>query len=233
MMRSSFTAPGVSRGAVQAARSARMPSSHAGSRAGPAGPARPARPARPAGRRASSARSAGAWAQTLSLGRPDAAELVRIGVDVDDGLARRGGIEVDVAAGGDVAEARAEEHEAVGGPEARAERRVHADREVAGVAGVAVVHVVLAAEGDGHRHALRGGEAGEIVRRPLATRAGRRRRGGGALMPAMAASTASAAGARSWRHGRGRGGDVGGVRAGREHVLGQRQHHRAGAAGQG
>src|SRR3546814_21157261 len=67
-----------------------------------------------------------------------------------------------VAAAGHLAEARAEQDEKIGFAHPRGQLGVDADADVAGIAGMLVVEVVLAAEGDGDRQLCRGGEGLQV-----------------------------------------------------------------------
>jgi hypothetical protein len=93
----------------------------------------------------------------------DAAELVRIRVNVHQGLRRARWLERRVTAGRDVAEPGADHQQKVGFAQAACERRVVPDRQYAGVARGGVVDVVLAPERRCHRQARRLGERLQVV----------------------------------------------------------------------
>ena len=96
----------------------------------------------------------------------DAARHRRVGMDMDDRLARAGRVHEAVAAGGNVAKARPEDQQTVGLAQAVGQFRVHSHAKVAHVTGLAVVHVILPAEAHRHRQAEGAGKALEVLRRP-------------------------------------------------------------------
>ena len=106
-----------------------------GSRGTPRAPARAAR--RGARRRPGAAppRTAGEPETIAQVGLVDAAELVRVGVDVDQRLLRARRLEQRVLLRRDLAEARAEREQDVRLAHARGELRVHPDRQRTGVGG--------------------------------------------------------------------------------------------------
>ena len=113
------------------------------------------------------------------LGRVHGADLVGVGMHVDQALGRRAGAHERVAGGRDLAQAPADGQQQVGLADALGQRRVHRQRGVPGVGGRGVVDVVLAAErgGDGHRLGLgEGGDVGAGLRRPAALPHDRQRR---------------------------------------------------------
>ena len=83
--------------------------------------------------------------------RVDEADLLGAGVDVDQRLARLGHVDQRVAAARGLAEAGADQQQKVGVADPVAERRGDRDADVAGIAAVRVVEVVLAAERDADR----------------------------------------------------------------------------------
>ena len=93
----------------------------------------------------------------------DAAELVRVGVDVDQPLARARRLEQRVLACGDLAEACAEREDHVGVLDALRKRGVHPDRQQPGVHRRAVVDVVLAAKRGGNGHVRSLGERHDVA----------------------------------------------------------------------
>ncbi len=160
----------------------------------------------------------------------DPAELVGVGVDVDERLAGMVGRDQSIAVGGRLAEPRADGEDQVGVADALLQLRVGAVAELAGIDLAAVADRVLAAEGGGDRDAVAEGEIGEMVR--------------GARAPVGAADDRDRVGRvlQQFEHRLDRAGvgllgerrdarAVGHVDLVAQHVLGQRQHDRAGPAG--
>ena len=102
------------------------------------------------------------------IGVIDAAELVGVGVDVDERLAGMVGRDQRVAVGGRLAEARADGEDQVGVADALLELGIGAVAELAGIDLARVADRVLAAEGGGDGDAVAEGEVGEMVRRARA-----------------------------------------------------------------
>ena len=147
-------------------------------------------------------------------------------------LARVGHVEQRVAAGGHLAQARADHDQQVGRLDGGGQRRIDADAGAADVAAVAVVDVVLVAE----RRRDRQIEAvGEGLHGPLNLAAParpaddhQRALGGGKLGLQQRHVGGAGLGARQPRRL-----GVGRLALRRQHVLGQAQHHGAGPAGAG
>ena len=149
---------------------------------------------------------------------------------VDHARMRLGGVHQRIAVGQRVAEARAQRQHQIGLRQRLAQLRVHADAEVAHVSRAAVVHVPLPTERHRYRQAVAFGKTAQVGR-------------GGCVPQAAAGHDQRTLGRgerihdrphRRWRDARDaprRSGQVGNVGARRQHVFGQRQHHRAGAAG--
>ena len=164
------------------------------------------------------------------IGVIDAAELVGVGVDVDERLAGMVGRDQRVAVGRRFAEPRADGEDQIGVADALLQLGVGAVAELAGIDLAAVADRVLAAERGGDGDAVAESEIGEMVRRARA--------------PVGAADDRDRVGRvlqqlehRLDRAGIGLLGERRDARAvGRldlvaQHVLGQREHDRAGPAG--
>ena len=152
-------------------------------------------------------------------------ELLRARMDVHQGLLRLGDVDQAVAAARCLAEPGADEQQQVGVAHALAERRRHRDADVAGVVGVAVVEVVLAAERDADRQIEALGErldVGAGLSAPAAAAQHHERPSGPREQPAQARHV----GRRRVRLGGMIARRVGAVRGLGQHVLGQRDHHR-------
>ena len=161
--------------------------------------------------------------------RVDEADLLGAGMDVDQRLAGLGHIDQRVAAARGLAQAGADQQQQVGLADPVAERRGDRDADVAGIAAVRVVEVVLAAERHADRQIEGLGElldVGAGLGVPAAAAEDRERPLGGAEQHVQA------------RHVLGRGmglhrlvaGGIAAVGGLGQHVLGQREHHRARAA---
>ncbi len=164
------------------------------------------------------------------VGVIDVAELVGVGVDVDEGLAGMVGRDQFVAVGRRFAEAGADGDDQVGVADALLELGVGPVAELAGIDSAGVADGVLAAEGGGDGDAVAEGEIGEMMR--------------GARAPVGPADDRDGIGRFLQkleqgldRAGIGRFGDRRDGRAVErldlvaQHVLGDCEHHRAGPAG--
>ena len=162
----------------------------------------------------------------------DPAQLLRVVVDVDEGLARPRHVEEREALARGLAQARADGEDEVGALDPLGEPGVGADADMAGVAGVVVAQEVLAAEAAGRGQVVGGEE-------PLQ----RRGAGGGPAAAPQDGDRPLGPGQQPAQLGHGRGIGRGGERFGApavgharqvgQHVLGQGQDDRAGTAGQG
>ena len=159
----------------------------------------------------------------------DAAELLGAGMDVHEGHLRRRDIEQRVALARHLAEPAADEHDEIGRLDPREQLRVRPDAEIAGIAGMQRVNEMGAAEARRDRHRKLLGE--------------RRDRGAARLRPSAAAENehrplrlGDEIGELGHLRGAGRGLDrprrrrVGDRDPLDQHVLGERDHHRAGTA---
>ena len=160
----------------------------------------------------------------------DPADLVGVGMDVDQRPPHAGRDDGREAARLDVPEAGADDEQDVRVAQAVAERRVGADAEMARVAGGLVVDVVLAAPRRGDRDPARltpGRESVPCIRAPGLATDDRERTLGGCEQVARRRQLVRPRRRlrRRVRRGVRHVGDVG------EHVLRQREHHRAGPAG--
>ena len=166
------------------------------------------------------------------IGAPQVADLVGVGIDVDDPPPLLTRVHQLIAGGQRIAQPRAERQDAVGLAQRLAQPQVHPHAQVARIVRVPVVHVVLPAEGHRNRQPPPLGQPGQRVRVVLrperAARHDQRPLGGGERVADRRHLRLGHA-----RHGAGGGREVGDVGLGRQHVLGQRQHHRAGAPGAG
>jgi hypothetical protein len=155
----------------------------------------------------------------------DGAELVGVGMDVDEALLGDRCAHEGVAGGGDLPQAPADGQEDVGLADAARERRIHGQPDVPGVGARGVVDVVLAAKRGGHRHAPGLGEGGDVGAGP---------RGPPALPHDRERSPRRREQLAQARHRLRRGRRRKGVQRPRvrhldlvgEHVLGQREHDR-------
>src|SRR6185437_7590486 len=95
----------------------------------------------------------------------DAAQLLGIGMDVDEALLRRRNVDEGVAAGRHLAEPRADDDEKVGRLDALSELGIDADPDIAGIARVRVVEAILAAEDTAGREMVRGRESLDLRHR--------------------------------------------------------------------
>ena len=173
-------------------------------------------------------RQAGAQGQ---VGLVHAAQLLGAGVHVDQLLRRPRHAQQAIAAGGHLAQARADGEDQVGIGDALAQPGVDGDAHVAGVQRVVVVEGVLKAHGVAHRQLPGFGKRLQVARglgRPAATAHDDHRllRFQQHLAQALHGFGRGLVGGRlPARHGlQGVGHGLG------QHVLGQHQHHRAGAA---
>ncbi len=162
----------------------------------------------------------------------DPAELVRVGVDVDQGLAGMVGRDERISVGGGLPQPGPDRDDQVGIAHALLQLRVGAVAELTGIDLAAVADRVLPAEGGGDGDAVAEGEVGEMVRgarAPVGAANDRDRRRG--VLQELEQGLD-----RAWI---GRFGDGRNTRPVisadliAEHVLRQRQNHRAGAAGGG
>ena len=167
------------------------------------------------------------------VGVIDPAEFVGVGVDVDERLAGMVGRDQRVAVGRRLAEARADGEDQIGVADALLQFGVGAVAEVAGIDAAAIVDRVLAAEGGGDRE-FRGGRRNWRNGAPRAGSSRRRRRSrpGAAASFSSSNSACTAPGSGSSASG-GTRRAVGDVDLVAQHVLGQREHHRARPAGGG
>ena len=194
-------------------------------RLGPAAPARGLdgqQPAQPG-------RELGEVGDDGQVGLVDASQLARVGMDVHERLARPRHVEQRVAAGRYVPSCPPTATSRSAASTRLRERRIHADRQWAGVGARAVVDVVLAAKGRDDRDRVRLAEEDRVLarlRRPAALAhhderpLGRRKQ-----LPQATQLLVTWSGSRDLCRR-----SVGRVRLLVEHVLGQRQHHRARSA---
>ena len=164
------------------------------------------------------------------IGAPQMPDLVGVGIDMDDPPPLRARVHQLIARGQRVPQPRAQRQDAVGRGQRLAQPAAHPDAQIADIVRVPVVHVVLAPERHRDRQppALgKGGQPDGIGLRPQRA-AGHH---DGPLRPRQRLADRVQLRRRNPLHRPRRGRQVGRVRVRRQHVLGQRQHHRAGAAG--
>jgi hypothetical protein len=92
----------------------------------------------------------------------DAAQFLGIRVHVDQALGRHWRGQQRVAAGGHLAEARADGQDHIGFAHARRQFRIDADADVADVVGMCIVQQILEAEGARYRQVIGFGKALDI-----------------------------------------------------------------------